>query len=102
MTAKHELWIATDWHCAYCGKDMLQKQNDGTFLPLYSDMTLDHIIPRSQGGSSQKFNLRPSCRKCNNLKADHSIEKFRKRFFNGNRDPRFAYERWEDHLADQG
>lgn len=99
-TVRHELWTETNWHCSYCGKSMLIEGEDGIYTPNYRDMTLDHIVPRAQGGPTQKPNLRPSCRKCNNLKADHSIEKFRKRFFNGRRDPRFAYERWEDHLAE--
>ena len=36
----------------------------------------DHIVPRSQGGTDRIDNLITSCRKCNQAKADQSIEQF--------------------------
>lgn len=33
-------------------------------------MTVDHIIPRSWGGSTNRFNLRPMCYKCNCKRGD--------------------------------
>jgi len=45
--------------CQYCGK---------VFNP--SDLTLDHVIPKSRGGSSNWDNLVACCKKCNNRKGN--------------------------------
>ena len=52
-----ELWGG----CAYCG---------ATHLPL----TLDHVIPRTRGGSNDWDNLVCCCTKCNNFKGDRLPE----------------------------
>ena len=33
-----------------------------------SDLTMDHVIPLSRGGTSRKENLVPCCRECNSKK----------------------------------
>lgn len=43
--------------CHYCG---------GNFPP--ADLTMDHIVPIARGGKSNKGNLVPSCKNCNNNK----------------------------------
>jgi 5-methylcytosine-specific restriction endonuclease McrA len=43
--------------CYYCG---------GRFKP--SDLTMDHKIPLSRGGTSEKNNIVPACKECNNRK----------------------------------
>jgi hypothetical protein len=55
-----EKWQRT---CAYC-----DKQN----IPL----EVDHIHPRSKGGSNRMCNLTLACRTCNVLKGNHDIKKF--------------------------
>jgi 5-methylcytosine-specific restriction enzyme A len=52
------------WHnilqkgfCHYCGK---------IFSP--TELTMDHIVPLSRGGSSTKGNIVPSCKSCNTIK----------------------------------
>jgi len=45
--------------CVICGKH----------LP-FKKMTLDHIIPKSKGGSNDVTNLRSTCFKCNCEKGD--------------------------------
>ncbi|NRA44358.1 MAG: HNH endonuclease [Oligoflexales bacterium] len=52
------------WHnritktsCHYCTK-ALEK----------SDVTMDHVLPVSRGGTSTKGNVVPSCKDCNNKK----------------------------------
>ena len=32
------------------------------------ELTMDHIIPVARGGRSEKFNLAPCCKDCNNRK----------------------------------
>lgn len=43
--------------CYYCGKK---------FQP--DELTMDHLIPLSRGGKSERFNLVPACKDCNNKK----------------------------------
>ena len=49
--------------CQFCGQA----------LPS-SELTLDHVIPRSQGGKSAWENLVACCHPCNNEKGDHTPE----------------------------
>ena len=43
--------------CHYCG---------GKFKPV--ELTMDHVVPLSRGGKSNKGNIVPSCKDCNNKK----------------------------------
>lgn len=43
-----------DYQCAYCKSD--------------ENLTLDHITPRSKGGSDRLANVLCACKKCNNSK----------------------------------
>lgn len=49
--------------CVYCG--------------LSVDMTLDHVIPRSRGGSDSVDNLVPACRSCNSSKGARTPDEWR-------------------------
>ncbi len=49
--------------CQFCGRT----------LPT-SDLTLDHVIPRSRGGHTDWDNLVACCHRCNNLKGDRLPE----------------------------
>uniref|UniRef100_UPI00257E6895 HNH endonuclease n=1 Tax=Candidatus Borrarchaeum sp. TaxID=2846742 RepID=UPI00257E6895 len=49
--------------CAYCGK---------TNIPL----EVEHIVPKSRGGTDRVSNLTLSCRKCNLKKGDQTAEEF--------------------------
>ena len=68
MTAKQNkrlrVYQRTQGRCAYCGGR------------LYSDFTVDHIIPKSRGGSSEIVNLVPACPECNRRKADRDLPDF--------------------------
>jgi len=46
--------------CQYCGSG--------------KELTLDHVIPRSRGGSSTWSNLATACKKCNSYKGDRTPE----------------------------
>ena len=51
-----------DYMCTYCGaKEYL---------------TIDHILPLSRGGSSNKDNLTTACRSCNSRKHNKTIEEW--------------------------
>jgi len=49
--------------CQYCGKRFTA-----------SELTLDHIVPRSKGGRDSWDNLVACCQFCNRKKADKSLE----------------------------
>lgn len=39
-------------------------------------LTLDHVIPHSQGGSNSEKNLVTCCHKCNSVRADRDVSEF--------------------------
>ena len=47
--------------CQYCGR-----------IAPAADLTLDHVVPRSRGGSSGWENLVACCLRCNNVKGDRT------------------------------
>ncbi len=62
--------------CAYCG-------SAPTFL------TIDHVKPRSQGGTNEPDNLLPACKPCNESKGSRALRSW----FNKN-NHRYTVERW--------
>jgi len=55
-------------HCWYCGIKPL----------IETDLTVDHAVPLSRGGSNADWNLLPACVYCNRLKDARTIHEFRK------------------------
>lgn len=47
------------WTCTACGKPLQD-----------ADATVDHVVPKSKGGTDADWNLRSLCRKCNSEKGD--------------------------------
>jgi 5-methylcytosine-specific restriction endonuclease McrA len=54
---RRAVFARDNWTCQYCGA----KQH----------LTVDHVIPRSKGGSSDWTNIVASCAPCNRRKGDH-------------------------------
>lgn len=52
--------------CQYCGRQ-----------PGSEELTIDHVVPRSQGGSSTWENCVLACIECNSLKADRTPQQAR-------------------------
>lgn len=48
--------------CRYCGTEC------------FEDLTIDHVFPRSRGGSDNPSNLVVACRSCNSRKSDKTPE----------------------------
>ncbi len=61
--SRKNILLRDQFTCQYCGK---------VFQP--ADLTLDHIVPRSGGGSSTWENLVACCRKCNHRKGSGAPE----------------------------
>lgn len=61
--SKKNIIIRDKYTCAYCKGIFSEKT-----------LTLDHIIPKSRGGSSKWDNLVAACKRCNSKKADRTPE----------------------------
>lgn len=66
-----------DHCCAYCGLRT-------------KDLTIDHVIPRSQEGTNEPNNLLPACKPCNESKGSKSLANW----YN-HRNYRYTAARWE-------
>ncbi|MDO4803355.1 MAG: HNH endonuclease signature motif containing protein [Lachnospiraceae bacterium] len=64
---RRELWERECRKCAYCGMKIG-----------LGEVTVDHKIPLSRGGPDCRENMVCSCVGCNKLKADRTVEEFRK------------------------
>jgi 5-methylcytosine-specific restriction endonuclease McrA len=53
---RRAVFARDEWTCQYCGSR--------------SNLTVDHVIPRSKGGSSSWDNIVASCAPCNRRKGD--------------------------------
>lgn len=60
------LWEATGGCCWFCGRAVAREQR-----------SVDHLTPRSRGGTNAGSNLVPACRACNGEKWDMTLEEFR-------------------------
>ena len=56
------------WACVYCGDPVNEKT-----------ARMDHVLAKSNGGSSKDENLVASCARCNGSKWDYSMERFLER-----------------------
>ncbi len=55
---RHNVFKRDGYSCVYCSSK--------------EDLTLDHVLPRSQGGTSTWRNLVTACKKCNTEKGDRT------------------------------
>lgn len=66
LTITQIIAIRDNFICQYCGKTITE----------YSDITVDHVIPQSQGGKETYENLVLSCRTCNSAKGNKTAVEF--------------------------
>ncbi len=57
--------IATQCQCYYCAKSLSRDL-----------VTMDHVVPLSQGGVSSRGNIVPSCKECNNIKKNRTASEW--------------------------
>lgn len=62
--SRREIFIRDNFTCQYCNRQM-------------SDLTIDHVIPRSRGGQHVWDNVVSACRQCNHRKGGKSIAEAR-------------------------
>ncbi|HEX5835043.1 MAG TPA: HNH endonuclease [Pyrinomonadaceae bacterium] len=60
------IYTRDKFRCQYCGAKKTA-----------SELTLDHILPRSRGGDNTPINVVTACLKCNNRKGDRTPEEAR-------------------------
>ena len=59
-----------NWQCYWCGQGL---QHEFGYL---NSATIEHLLPRSQGGKNGMYNLAAACYRCNNVRGDTSQEEF--------------------------
>jgi 5-methylcytosine-specific restriction endonuclease McrA len=62
--SRREIFIRDNYTCQYCDRQM-------------TDLTIDHVIPRSRGGMHVWDNVVSACRQCNHRKGGKSIAEAR-------------------------
>ena len=65
--SKKKILAKTNGHCIYCGLK----------LDSLKDYSIDHVIPRFNGGLNNIENLVPACRSCNSAKRTRDLDEFR-------------------------
>jgi len=60
---RNRIYRRDNYSCVYCGS--------------HRNLTLDHVIPKSRGGTNSWTNLVTSCQNCNLRKADRTPEEAR-------------------------
>lgn len=54
------IYLRDGFRCAYCGEDLRGAAP--------SEVTLDHLVPRCEGGSNHETNLVTACKSCNSAR----------------------------------
>ncbi len=65
LTKKQKVLAKTNRHCAFCGTSLTE-----------NTMTIDHIVPKVQGGTKALANCYAACQRCNSLKSNKSLKHF--------------------------
>lgn len=66
--SRKNLFTRDNWTCQYCGGK-----------PGSKELTVDHVLPKSQGGTSNFLNCVSACTACNHRKADKTPAQARMR-----------------------
>lgn len=66
------LWRAQSGRCALCGELMLRNRFEAPHARIWDKQraTIDHIVPRSKGGSDAPENLQLAHARCNKIKGN--------------------------------
>ena len=66
------LWARQSGLCALCGTPMLRNRFDAPHARVWAKQraTIDHVIPRSKGGTDRPDNLQPAHARCNKIKGN--------------------------------
>ena len=67
--------VYNNQHCFYCDHGKLKPQQKDQKKGQFK--TIDHIVPKALMGADKNYNTVTACNKCNSLKNDMSLEKWR-------------------------
>jgi 5-methylcytosine-specific restriction endonuclease McrA len=87
MAKRRAIFETHKWTCCYCGLKAKGVVGRGI-------MTIDHVLPRAQGGSNDPINMVVACKPCNTKKADQTPEQARMRMLYPAREPQ-----WDERFA---
>ena len=62
------IYLRDSFRCVYCCSDLHSADP--------SDITLDHLVPKVDGGTNKETNLVTACRGCNCSRQDQPINRF--------------------------
>ena len=82
---RKDIWKKTNGLCAHCGKAVSS-----------TNQTIDHIIPKSKGGTDDRRNILPLCRACNDGRGTNKIDV--DEFYSYA--PKWALDEFKDYLMD--
>ena len=68
--SRHSVIVRDQHTCIYCGATVGDRRKGQVIRR--ADLTIDHLIPRSQGGGNTWSNTACACQWCNNRKADRT------------------------------
>jgi 5-methylcytosine-specific restriction endonuclease McrA len=63
---RRSIYLRDHYRCQYCGKRHQE-----------SDLTFDHVLPRSRGGTTKWENILTACHDCNSRKGDRTPQEAR-------------------------
>jgi hypothetical protein len=71
--AKNRIKLAerAGWSCGWCG------QKTRADMGWQNSATIEHVTPRSEGGSNKVTNLMSACARCNRLRGTQNAEEFK-------------------------
>jgi len=62
------IYLRDRFTCLYCCRDLHDADP--------ADITLDHLVPKADGGSNHESNLVTACRECNCRRQDQPLSRF--------------------------
>lgn len=61
---------AQNWRCCWCGVRCVAESNK------HNSATIEHVTPKSQGGTDHWSNLAMACNRCNHARGVRPVERF--------------------------
>lgn len=70
MRLKIEIATLQEWKCHWCSQPMISQYG------FRNTATVEHMIPRCEGGSNERHNLTAACYRCNNDRGSQNATRF--------------------------
>ncbi len=77
---RNRIFDRDGWKCYLCDRVLTDIKNTDGSVPM-DYATIDHVIPRSNGGHNRQTNKRACCWSCNNIKGSKSVGKSIRKIF---------------------